>query len=119
MPALVVAWEWVKKHAAIVWGLLIALIGFLVGVSIRKKPVIVSGEDPDKIKIEQQTAIEVQEAESVREVQVQQAEQEAAAEEAAVVQQEQQATQKVIGDVDQTNEYLQGVSKQFGGRRER
>lgn len=117
MPALVVAWEWMKKHAALMWGLLIALVGFLVGVSVRKKPVIISGEDPDKIKIEQQTAIEIQQAESVREVQISEAEKEAASEEAAVIQQEQKATEKVVGDVDQTNDYLQDVSKQFGGRR--
>jgi hypothetical protein len=115
MPALAVAWEWVKKHAVLLWGLLIALIGFLVGVSIRKKPVIVQGSDPDKTKIEQQTAEEIQQAEAVKDVTIQQAEQQATSQEAAVVQQEQAATQKVVGDVDQTNEYLQDVSKQFGG----
>lgn len=115
MPALAVAWEWVKKHASLVWGLLIALIGFLVGVSIKKRPVIVQGQDPDKTKIEQETAEQVQQAESVKNIAIQQAEQQAASVEATIVQQQQAATQKVASDVDQTNEYLQDVSKQFGG----
>lgn len=109
------AWLWVKKHWEILLGLLIALLGFLLGVSVKKTPVIVQGDDPEKKKIEDQTQKAIDEAQKEHDQAVAEAQAEEQKAQQDVVTEEQKKTSEVEGDVDQTNEYLKNVSKDIGG----
>lgn len=109
------AWEFIKKHAKAIAVLLVALIGFLLGFEVKKKPVVITGTDPMKDQAEKQTQAAVQVAQQQHDVVVQQAEATATAQEAAVVTQEQKTTAAVETNVDETNQYLQSVSKEIGG----
>jgi len=106
---------WIKKYWRILLGALVGLLGFLFGVSVRKKPVLIQGEDPVKAETESQTAVKDKVLEEQRDEEVAQAQQEAAQSQASVVQQEELKTQQVQDDVDATNQYLQGVSKDIKG----
>lgn len=109
------AWAFVKKHALAIGAIVVALVGFLLGFEVKKRPVVVSGQDPVKDQAEKQTQAAVQVAQEQHDVVVQQAEAAAAAQDAVVVKQEQTETAAVETNVDETNAYLKQVSQEIGG----
>lgn len=48
-------WLWVKKYWGIVLAIASAILAFFLGLSLKKTPVIVPGESPEKKKIEDET----------------------------------------------------------------
>lgn len=116
MASLIVAWAWVKKHWQLVLSILGAILAFLFGFEAKKRPVVISGVDPVKDAAEKATQVAIVQAQEQHDVVVAKAEQQAQAADDAVVKQEQQTTASVEQDVDKTNQYLQDVSKEIGGK---
>lgn len=119
MPAFLTAakafFTWCKGHLVTVGFAIIAVIGFLLGFEVKKKPVVIQGVDPVKTKAEQQTAVEDAQAQQTADAQIQAAEDTEVSDQKLVVAQEQAVTTKVEGNVDQTNAYLKEVSNEIGG----
>lgn len=111
-----VFFEWVKKYWALLLGALVALIGFLLGVSIKKTPVIVVGDDPEKKKSEQQTQAQIDAAQKQRDQEVTVAKKEEQQAQAAVVTSEEKKTEEIKSDVNKTNDFLKDVSNQIEGK---
>ena len=115
MSSLLVAWEFVKKHAALVGAFLIALLGFLFGFSVKKKPVIVTGVDPVKTKAEEDLKnAEVQVAADDAKAK-QQATDQHASDVNAVVAAEQKQEPTLQNNDDATNSYLKDIGSQVRG----
>lgn len=105
----VAVWAWIKKYWQVLVGLLVALIGFLMGVQIRRRPVVITGEDPERKKIEDKTKAAEAEAEKVREQERQDAQAAHDAEIQGVVIEEQRTTEQIKGDADAVVDYLHQV----------
>lgn len=111
---LLTAWQWLKKYWMLVAGILVTALGFVMGVSTKKRPVITQGSDPQKKALEQQEQKQVDEAQTQHDVVVAQDQAQAQQEQAQVVQQEVKATDTAKTDTQATNEYLLNVSKEMG-----
>lgn len=109
------AWEWVKKHWEIVAGLLILLLGFLFGVAVRKRPVIVQGSNPEKKEAEEEAEAKTRKAEQQAEDKKAEAQKEHEADLAVMVDKIQDKSEDIRGDTQKTNEYLKDVGKHIRG----
>jgi preprotein translocase subunit SecF len=111
-------WAFIKKYWVAIAAFAIALIGFLLGFEVKKKPVIVTGVDPVKNQAEAATAQADQVATQQAAAQVAQAQQQAAQQDATVVKDVSTETQKIemsTDPTDQTNDYLKQVSQEISG----
>jgi predicted secreted Zn-dependent protease len=115
LPAMAKAWEWVKAHATLVGGLLIALLGVLLGVSIKKRPVIVVGDDPTKKKIEADVQQQEQDIKRQEQQQQQQITDQHQQDVQNVINQEQKQEPTLVNNDDGTNKYLQDIGQQVRG----
>jgi len=106
---MLLAWLWLKKHWEAMAGLGIAVLGFIVGVEVKKRPVIVAGEDPDKKKIEDQTKAAENELQVAHDKQVAELEAEHSDSVAAVVHDEQKAEPEIAQSNQAVNDYLKNV----------
>jgi hypothetical protein len=115
IAALLAAWSWVKSHAALCGGILVALLGFLFGFVTKKSPIVVTGVDPVKTKAEQ----DLKTAEAQVATQDAQAKQAATTEHAsdvtAVVTEEQKQEPALQTNDDATNTYLKDIGNQVRG----
>ena len=59
-------WAWIRKYGAWIGGGLLLAAGFLLGIGIRKRPVT-AAPDPERKRIEEQTARQEQDAVRKRE----------------------------------------------------
>jgi hypothetical protein len=115
MVTLLAAWDFVKKHALAFGALLIAIVGFLLGFEVKKKPVIVTGVDPVKTKAEQdlQVAEAKVDAQAVQDKQA--ATEQHTADVTGVVASEQKQEPSLQNDDDATNSYLKDIGNQVRG----
>lgn len=109
------AYAWCKGHLATVAVAVMSLIGFLLGFSLKKTPVLVQGNDPTKTKAEQQTTAADAKAEAKEQEEIQQAEDTEVSAQKQVVTQEETQTQTAEDSVNQTNEVLINVAKEIEG----
>jgi len=107
--SLAAAWAWLKKYWEALTGLLLLAIGVVVGVTIRKRPVSITGADPDKKKIEDQTSAKGRQADQVAEVKKVQAVADHAAEVKVTIDAVEQKTEQVRDNPQAVNDYLHQV----------
>ena len=112
---MIIFFLWVKKYWQWLVALLVPIAGFLVGVSVRKRPIIVKGDDPERKKLEEKVSAEEQQAAGEAEEQKVEAQEEHDTIVMRVLTTEEQQTKDVASDVDKTNDYLQNVSKSIRG----
>jgi apolipoprotein N-acyltransferase len=92
-------WRWLAAGAAVVGG-------FLLGLLVKKRPVVVQGDNPEKTTIENATGAAEKTALGDKQAGQQAAAENHAQSVAAVVEQQKQDTPRLEDDPDATNEYL-------------
>jgi len=102
-------WAWLKKYWEALTGLLLLALGVLVGVTIRKRPVVLSSSDPDKKKIEDQISVRESQAEQVAEVKKEQAVADHVAEVKVTINAVEKKTEEVRDNPQAVNDYLHHV----------
>lgn len=109
------AGAFVKAHALAFAFALVALLGFFLGVRVKKAPVLTTGPDPAQAKAEKVFAAASAEI-AADDVQAKaQATEEHAAEVTAVVTQEEAKEPALQNNEDATNAFLKGVGAQVRG----
>lgn len=103
------AWEWVKRHWELLSATLLVVLGFLLGMSLRKRPVVLPAKDPDQKKAEDAAAEEVQEIQAQAVEDKKKLQREHADSLEAVVQEQREKAPELLKDTDATNEYLKQV----------
>lgn len=103
------AWEWVKRHWELLSTTLLVGLGFLLGVSLRKRPVALPAKDPDQKKAEDAAAEEAQEIQAQAAEDKKKLQREHADSLEAVVQEQREQAPVLVKDTDATNEYLKQV----------
>ncbi len=105
------AWAWVKKYWEYLGATALLFLGVFLGVHLKKRPVIVSGESPAQKELEEETAEEQAEIlngvyPAQQEIRVEQAQ-----ELQDVVQAQQEKAPELVKDPDATNAYLKEVGR--------
>jgi hypothetical protein len=111
---MVAFWAWLKKYWELLAAGLLVVLGFCLGLSLRKRPTV-QGANPVKEKAEQKAQADTSKAEQKATEQKAEALEKHDADVAVVVDQVQQKTEEVRSDPEKTNEYLQGVSRSIRG----
>jgi len=109
------SWDFVRKYASFFGMGLLAVAGFFVGVSVKKRPTLIAGQDEDKTKAEADTkkaeeALDQKAAEVKRTI-----EEHYASDLQAVVEEQEKKEPSLENDPDSTNEYLKDVGGQARG----
>jgi hypothetical protein len=109
------AWEWVKKHWELLGAAILVLLGFLLGVTVRKRPVVLEGANPEKEDAEKKAQSDTRKAEQDAAEQKAEAKKQHDVDTAGLVTEVQQKTEEVRHDPQKTNEYLLNVGKDIRG----
>lgn len=115
MTTLLLIWAFIKKHFTLVGGFLVALLGFMFGFAVKKKPVIVPGTDPTKTQAEQDLKTEEVQIQADDTRAKQSATDEHTKDVAAVVTGEQKQEPALQTNDDATNSYLKDIGNQVRG----
>lgn len=107
---------WVKKYWQWLLGGVVALASFVVGVVLKKRPLIVNGADPERARAESEVLLQRKKFEADALEEKAGAYEDHDTDVDIVVRAEEQKTQAIVDDVDKTNEYLQDVGKQVRGK---
>ena len=112
---MIAAWLWLKKYWEYVAATALLFLGVFVGLELKKRPVIVAGDDHKKEKIDEETAEEekaIQERaiEEQHELRVEQVK-----ELTAVVEKQKRLEPKLGADPDATNDYLMQAGRDARG----
>lgn len=106
---------WMKKYwSALVTGLVL-ILGVMFTVSVRKRPVIISGDDPQKKKIEDDVAKQEQQIQQQATEQKQDVTDQQQKDVQAVISAEQKKEPGLEKDPDATNDYLKQVGQETRG----
>lgn len=114
---MIAVWEWMKKYWQVLVAIAIAALGFFVGVEVKKRPIIVSGEDPERKKIEDDAAKKEQQIDLQAQKKADEAQAKGDAAVAQVVADEQGVVTAVTNDGDSLNAYIKDAGKQVRGGR--
>jgi hypothetical protein len=109
------AWEWAKKYWEYLAATALLFLGVFLGVELKKRPVIVAGDDHEKRSVDDETAKKEQvvlqkAAEEQKELRVEQAK-----ELQDVVEAEKERVPELEKDPDATNAFLKEVGRSVRG----
>jgi hypothetical protein len=105
-----------RKHALVVEGAFILLLGFIFGVSLKKRPVIVPGPSPAEKKLDEKTAAALQQSQVRHDAEVAAATEEHTVAIDALFEEEAKATPALLASGQATNEYLKAVGQEVLGK---
>lgn len=113
--ALQAVWVWLKRYWQWLAGVLLLAIGAFFGVSVKKRPVIVQGQNLEKDKAEATEKKEVAAAEQKHDATITVALTDHDKAVDSVTLNIEEAAQRIVQDPDATNEYLLKVGKDVRG----
>jgi flagellar biosynthesis/type III secretory pathway M-ring protein FliF/YscJ len=106
--------EWLKKWWWAIVGAILAVLGFILGISLKKAPII-TGENPEKKAAEDEAAKKAQEAAAERDVKQKDAKDAHAEGEKKLLDSQEKLTKELESDPDATNDFLKKAGQDARG----